>query len=208
MISVTWTDTLQAIGTALTPIVVAWLAFVLTRAQSRSSQLLSARLEFYKQLIPDLNKLMCYMTFIGTWRDQSPPEILQLKRRLDEHFFCAAPLFSPGVSTAYNELMELSFATFGAWGSDARIRTNAYRRRQAWRATAEWDLGWDVCFELGDRDTISGELLQRYRDCYDALVAGLVRDLDMSRARTRYTTDEVSLNAHAPHRDDVLGLDA
>jgi hypothetical protein len=167
--------------------------------------LLETRLEYYKQLIPDLNKLMCYMTFIGSWRDLAPPAVVDLKRRLDENFFCAAPLFSPAVMDNYELLMQLSFSTFGDWGRDARIRSNAYRRRQSWQATASWESAWDQYFVLDDQATITTEDLRRYRDCYDALVASIVRDLDISRARNRYTTDLVSLNAHAPRFSDISG---
>ena len=61
-----WTDVVGATGAASTPVVVAVLAFVFARSQSRSEELLKVRLEYYKVLAPDLNSLMCYMTFIGT----------------------------------------------------------------------------------------------------------------------------------------------
>jgi hypothetical protein len=200
-----WTDVVQAIGAILTPIVVAGLAYSFTRSQSRSDELLKVRLDYYKLVAPDLNRLMCYMTFIGTWRDQSPVDVINLKRRIDQNFYCAAPLFSPQVMSAYEALMNLSFATFSDWGSDARLLSNAYRRRQAWRATAAWDPKWDRYFAMDDATTISARDLRNYRDAYDSLIASLVRDLDINRARARYTTDQVSLNAHAPRREDITG---
>ena len=201
----TWTDVMQAVGAVSIPIVVAGLAFVLSRSQSRSGELLKVRLDYYRTLAPDLNQLMCYMTFIGTWRENSPPEIIDLKRRLDRTFFCAAPLFSTVVLEAYIELMNATFETFADWGEDAKIRSNAYRRRQSWRGAEGWDSAWDGYFTLDDSATISGADLWRYRELYDALVAKLVGDLDVTRARSKYTTDEVSLNAHAPQRIDVTG---
>lgn len=203
-----WTEILAAVGTALTPIVVAALAYTVTRSQSRSEELLRARLDYYKMLIPDLNRLMCYMTFIGGWRDQSPVDIVDLKRRLDTNFNCAAPLFSPAVLPSYQQLMDLSFATFGNWGQDARIKSNAFRRRQSWRGTGDgaWEAEWDRYFTLPDSAAISGKSLRLYRESYDELVAAIVRDLDLTRARAQYTTNLVSLNAHAPQsRDDVTG---
>jgi hypothetical protein len=150
---------------------------------------------------------MCYMTFIGGWRDDSPVEIVKLKRRLDTNFNCAAPLFSPDVLRAYDELMKTSFATFGEWGADARIRSNAYRRRQAWRGKDEsaWLPEWDTFFEYEDSVTISANDLKNYRQRYDQLIAATVRDLSLTRARAHYTTDLVSLNAHAPRSSDVAG---
>jgi hypothetical protein len=202
-----WTAELQAIGAILVPIVVAALAFVITRNQSRSEELLRTRLEYYKALAPDLNRLMCYMTFIGGWRDDSPADIVRLKRSLDTNFNCAAPLFSPDVLRAYDELMKLSFVTFAEWGVDARIKSNAYRRRQAWRGTGAkaWDSEWDAYFALADAATISAEELKNYRQTYDQLIAATVRDLSLTRARAQYTTNLVSLNAHAPKSSDVAG---
>lgn len=197
----------EAIGAVLTPIAVAVLVYVLSKSQSRSEELVRARLEYYKMLAPDLNLLMCYITFIGGWRDESPVEVVALKRRLDMNFHCAAPLFSSEVADAYNNLMRDSFSIFGRWGIDARIKSSAYRRRQAWTGTGEnaWQSDWDSFFALRDSDTISGESLTRYRKQYDLLLALAAKDISLTRARTQYTTDLVSLNAHAPRAQDIRG---
>jgi hypothetical protein len=206
-ISQEWTDVVQAIGAVLVPITVAALVYTLTRSQSRSEELVRARLEYYKLLAPDLNHLMCYITFIGGWRDDSPEDIVALKRRLDANFFCAAPLFSESVLSAYAALMELSFSTFGPWGVDARIKSNAYRRRQSWRGVDgnAWQSQWDNYFTLQDTEMISAESLMDYRKTYDALLAAAVRDLDLTRTRAQYTTSLITLNAHAPRTEDIPG---
>jgi hypothetical protein len=203
----TWTDIVGAIGTVLTPVVVAGLAYTLTRNQSRSEVLLRARLDYYRTLAPDLNRLMCYMTFIGGWRDISPEEIVGVKRRLDETFYCAAPLFSSDALSAYENLMNQTFSTFGLWGQDARIISSAYRRKQWWRGAGDngWRAEWNDYFTMSDHDAISGAALQGYRKTYDALIAAMARELDLTRARARYTTDLVTLNASAPRREDIFG---
>src|SRR4051794_26999304 len=113
-----WTEATQAIGAIATPILVAVLAFGLSRRQGRNSELLKARIDYYKSLAPDLNTLMCYLTFIGTWRDTTPPEMIRLKRDLDHRFHCAAPLFSPPVLDCYTNFMNDCFETFRDWGDD------------------------------------------------------------------------------------------
>lgn len=202
-----WTDVVQAIGAILVPVVVAVLVYVLTRSQSRSEELVRARLEYYKALAPDLNRLMCYITFIGGWRDDSPDKIVDLKRRLDSNFYCAAPLFSREVLEAYEKLMELSFETFGPWGTDARIKSSASRRRQYWRGQGgnPWQAEWNNYFALKDTDEISRGTLMQYRQAYDKLLAAAVRDIDLTRTRARYTTDLVVFNAHAPKVWDIPG---
>lgn len=198
-----WTDVVQAVAAISVPIVVGGIAYLIDDRQKRSSELLSARLEYYKQLAPRLNLLMVYMTFIGRWRDLSPLSIVGLKRTLDEEFYVAAPLFSEGVLKAYEILMSATFSTFNEWGSDARIKTSAFRRRQAWQGT--WDSSWDSFFTIGDSEAITGAALRAYREQYDALIGAMVRDIDITRTRASYTTSEVSLNAHAPTRTDIRG---
>jgi len=187
--------------------VVAVLAYVLTRNQSRSEELLRARLDYYRVLIPDLNRLMCYMTFIGGWRDQSPLDILTLKRRLDQNFNYAAPLFSLAVSQRYQELMDDTFAAFSEWGKDARIKSNPFRRRLAWQGKGEdeWQPEWNDHFTMPETSPISGESLRQYRHKYDTLIAAAVQDLDLTQARAQYTTVLVAMNANAPPTHDIAG---
>lgn len=205
MVDATWTEALSAIGSVATPLVVAGFGLALARRQSRNSELLKARVEYYKVLAPDLNLLMCYMTFIGSWRDISPVEIVALKRKLDQNFYCAAPLFSDPVRDAYIGLEGSCFSTFNNWGQDPLILSGAYRRRQAWTRKPEWSDSWNAMFSKADDTSIPADKLQAIRRAHDELVAALVRDLDLTRARGQYTTNLVSLNAHAPQRQDIEG---
>lgn len=205
MADVSWADAVAAIGTIATPVALAVLGVIFSRRQSRSSELLKARIEYYKLLAPDLNTLMAYMTFIGRWRDYSPTEIVELKRRLDQNFYCAAPLFSDPVRDAYAELAKRCFQTFGSWGRDALIRSGAYRRREAWRGEPAWNPAWDAMFTKSDKAPIPSSELNGVRQSHDKLIAALVKDLDLTRARSQYTTNLVSLNAHAPKQQDIEG---
>ena len=200
-----WADIVTAISSALVPVVVVVLGIILGRRQSRNVELLRVRLGYYQQLAPGLNRLMCYLTFIGTWRDESPIEIVALKRNLDSTFFVAAPLFSPDVEQAYRSFTHSAFRTFGEWGQDARINTSAYRRRQFWKGPGGWNEGWDAMFAVADEESISKESLERIQSRYDALVAALVADTSIARTRPRYTTNRVSQNASAGRLKDVDG---
>lgn len=200
-----WADGISATGTIATPIVVAALGIVFATRANRSQSLLAARIEYYKALTPELNILMCYMTFIGRWRDYSPPDIVDLKRRLDHSFFCAAPLFSDPVRDSYDKFMALCFQTFNLWGQDALIRSSPYRREQSWRGPQPWDAAWDRMFSKDPGDAVPATELTKIRRAHDDLLAAIVRDLDPTRARSRYTTDLVSLNAHAPKHTDIEG---
>jgi hypothetical protein len=199
-------DWLTAIGAIATPIVVAVAAYVFARRQSRNEELLRARLDYYKKLVPDLNLVMCYLMFIGTWRDVSPPELIATKRRLDTEFYCAIPLFSEPVREAYEAFGAVCFATFGMWGADARIRSNAYRRRQAWcRSDIAWDSAWDAMFTKREHEAIPAVELLTVKQAHDRVIAALVQDLNINRARSEYTTSLTVMNAHAPRVQQVDG---
>ena len=187
------------IGALLIPVAVAVLAYLLSKRQRQSGELLSARLGYYQTLSPLLNDLVCYMTFIGGWQSMSPLDVIKLKRTLDKQFHCAAPLFSTDVSDTYSVFTDRCFKTFNLWGQDAKILSSAYRRRGG----LPWESSWDGYFAYPDDRAIPKEELEGTRRAYDGLVAALVRDIDITRARSEYTTSAVSLNAHAPQRNDI-----
>jgi hypothetical protein len=74
----------------------------------------------------------------------TPPEAVQLKREVDQKVYVTAPLFEKRFLELYNELMDAFFATFGAWGDDARLKTLPDRRLEAWGE--RWDPAWNKCF--------------------------------------------------------------
>jgi hypothetical protein len=196
-------DALAAIGALATPVVVLVLGYVFSKRQSRSEGLLNARFEYYERLAPQLNTLMCYMTFIGDWTRHSPADVIALKRSLDRQFYCALPLFSDPVGEAYRAFMNSCFQTFNAWGKEPLIVSNAYRRRAAWSGGAEWDDRWDEMFLKADDELITAEELMSVRQKHDAIIAAIVRDLDLTRARSQYTSGAVVLTAHAPPQEDI-----
>jgi hypothetical protein len=200
-----WAEALTAVSAAIVPAAVLLVGLMLGRRQSRSEELTRVRLEYYKTLAPSLNRLMCYMLFIGTWRDDSPEQIVQLKRTLDTIFHTSAPLFSPATAAAYKNMMNLTFTTYGDWGTDARIKTSAFRRRQAWRGQAQWPRPWDAFFTVQDEEAITAEWFAEYRIAYDSLLAQIVDDIQLSKRRDSYTTETVSRNAHDDRRPEVSG---
>ncbi|KAA1418248.1 hypothetical protein FE697_020675 [Mumia zhuanghuii] len=185
-----WWEALQAIGLFLSPFAVAWLAYVLSIRQSRNDELKRVQLEYYSALAPRLNTLVCYVTFMGDWRDISPPEVIALKRQLDREFFVAAPLFSPRVRQRYDAFLDDCYRTFGEWGTDPKVRSSALPRREVWRG--EWDSSWDAMFEFGDVP-LTTEMIRKPRRSHDELIAALVTDLKVVRSRPNYTSDLVAL---------------
>jgi hypothetical protein len=190
-----------AVATLAVPVVVAVMAGRFNDQlkkweanQWRNQELIKARLEYYRILVPKMNDLMCYFTFIGSWKDLTPPQVVELKRTLDREFYCAAPLFSDSVLVAYNEFMAACFETFGSWGRNARLRTGFGRRREA--AGADWNPEWEDMFSDSAVDGISEQSLVRIRELYNTLISAFASDIELNVARARYVTADVTANAH------------
>jgi len=197
---VAWPDALSAIGSVITPIALAAIGFVVSRRlkriealQWRSHELIAARLRYYREIVEPLNDLFCYFTFIGSWKEMTPPTVIETKRSLDRTFHTLAPFFDLDVVTAYNRFMELCFDTFGRWGEDARLRTGSRRRRDS--SAVPWLDEWDSMFSRAPDEPVSAGELEGIKSAYNEVVARLVGDIQLIDARTNYATAQVVLNA-------------
>jgi hypothetical protein len=140
---------------AATPIVVTMLGLYLTQLakrfddrQWRNQRLIEKRIAIYDDLASDLNDLLCYFTFIGSWKELRPIDVIAMKRRIDKKIYLAAPLFSHQFFERSTEFINLCYATFQGWGVDARLRTAIGRRKEA--AGANWQQNWDELFADDD----------------------------------------------------------
>lgn len=136
---------------ALTPITIAGLGVFIHRltkryehTQWKNQKLIEKRLEIYQSLASDLNDNLCYFTYIGSWKERTPPEIIMSKRSIDKKIYLAAPLFSPKFFITCMAFQDLCFETYNGWGSDARLRTRPDRRRQV--PGKPWEGSWDEMF--------------------------------------------------------------
>ena len=50
-------------------------------AQWRSQKLVEKRLAVYDDMVPAFNDLLCYFTYVGSWRDLNPPTVVSLHIR-------------------------------------------------------------------------------------------------------------------------------
>jgi hypothetical protein len=181
-------------------VAVAAIGFLLNRQLKRieaqrwrSQELTSSRLAYYREIAEPLNDLMCYFTFIGSWKEPSPLEIVALKRSLDRTFHTLAPFFSVEVVHAYEAFMGHCFDTFGQWGEDARLKTSYHRRKAASRQT--WQVEWRSMFTYSLDESVPPEHLERIKVSYNEVLARLVGDIQLTIARTNYANARVVLNA-------------
>jgi hypothetical protein len=198
--TVTWADAVAAIGGIATPIAVLSFGFLLNKRikriealEWRNQELTRTRLAFYREIAEPINDLLCYFTFIGGWKELTPPDVIQLKRRLDKTFYVAAPLFSEESAAAYGSFMAACFSTFGAWGQDARLRTGFRRRRE--HLADQWRTEWDELFEYQENRPIHEEELRHIAHLYSCVLSSLVADIKLLEPRHAYTDAPVVMNA-------------
>src|SRR5580693_6333222 len=61
--------------------------------QWRNQKLIEKRISIYDDLAPLFNDLLCYYTYIGTWKEVTPIDILNKKREIDRRVNIARHLF-------------------------------------------------------------------------------------------------------------------
>jgi len=194
-------EVVQTVAAVSVPIVVAVIGYLLNYrlkryedSQWRNQELIKARLQYFGQLAPMLNDLMCYITFIGRWKELMPPEVLALKRDADRLFHSVAPLFSQNTYDAYKAFLELCFETYGSWGKDGRIKSGFGQRRSA--AGEVWSPEWNAMFTHQEGDSVEGRTMADVRAGYHLVLGALVRDIELLAPRERYATANVVTDAH------------
>lgn len=131
----------------LTPITVVSIGFLISRRFKKvdyalwiNQKLVERRLKAFDEMSHDLNDLYCYFTYVGSWKERSPSEIIEIKRRLDQVAHVNYPLFSNDFMNVYQLFIDVCFETYTGWGNDAKIRTKYNRRKEAFRE--DWDDSW------------------------------------------------------------------
>jgi hypothetical protein len=144
-------EVVKLVVAALTPVLVAAVGYWINRrlksleaAQWAQQKIIERRIIAYDELAPSLNTLFCFFAYVGGWKEMKPPDVVALKRALDQTAHISAPLFEPSFLQLYNAFIDECFTTFGGWGENARLRTHIDRRKGA--AGPRWDPSWEACF--------------------------------------------------------------
>ncbi len=155
---------------ALTPITVLVLGFMFTRASRRIEQVqwanqtvVTHRLKVFDKLAPGLNQLLCFATFVGTWKDTDPRKAIAIKRDLDQIMYANKVLFSDQLFFAYHRFMTVLFDMFGTTGADAKVRA-PIESKWGSRRDLDW---WDDT--MTGRFTAEAASLDDIQAAYDAL---------------------------------------
>ncbi len=116
--------------TIVSTLIVGLIAWFLERFVSRAyrtillnQKVVEQRLDVYNQVVPLLNDLYCYHTFVGHWKTLTPQQILDIKRNLDKQIHIYKFLFSDKFFSRYSNFIDLCFETRTGFGEDAKLLT-------------------------------------------------------------------------------------
>jgi hypothetical protein len=173
---------------AATPVTVAVLGVIFARASRRSERVqwgnqtvITHRLGIFDKLAPGLNQLLCFATFVGTWKEIDPLKAIAIKRELDQTMYANKVLFSDKLFAAYHEFMSTLFAMFAATDADALLRAEITHHLGDRRKLPWWDDNMTRLFstadtvETGKVQTAYDRLMEQFRA--DLNVTGQARPL-------------------------------
>lgn len=142
-----------------TPVTMAVIGYVLDRrlksiddAQWQNRKIIEKRLDLYDEIAPDLNMVFCFCRFVGSWKEISPKQMLETKRKLDRHVNIYRHLLSEDFFKSYETFIKMTFRTYTGHGKDALIRstiTNHWGDRRA-HATYSWEPDYDEFFDTSN----------------------------------------------------------
>lgn len=160
----------------LTPFTMLWLGYLVSkltqgvqRAQWANQKVIEKRIAVFDEVAPMLNDIYCYFRFVGNWKELSPPDIIEHKRKLDKRLNVYSPLFSSQFMDEYNNFIHLCFTTFSGPTHDATLRTpiekGGDKRKKPFGR--RWCADWDDLFapEADHTD------LEKIKKAYETLMA-------------------------------------
>lgn len=185
MDSGSWTslEIVKLVVSALTPIAVVGVGYIVSRATSRlesvqwaNQTVIQRRLDIFQQVAPKLNRLLCFAVFVGSWKEITPADAIRLKREADEIMYVNRVLFSPELFDAYLAFTRTLFELYGRTDENAPLRV-AIRSLLGNRRNLDW---WDDAME---REFSTGDIpsIEEVQATYDALSERFRRDLYITR---------------------------
>ena len=135
------------------------------------------RFKRYEEIAPLLNDVYCYFEYVGTWKQFTPKEIIEHKRKLDSYVYSYSVLFDPEFLGAYRRFIDETFSPYQRWPHDAALRTFPNRPqdtpskgvlftredRRPYIYDAYWQLEKQVAKELDSDLTTSNSAEERQK---------------------------------------------
>jgi hypothetical protein len=166
----------KLVVSAVTPILLLVLGVIINSSINEAQRASTLRSDIYKTVGGDLNDIYSYISFVGSWKELTPVEVIARKRTVDKAMFTYRPFFTNELFETYQQFMSEAFALYGGAGTDARIRSDIEtpdgNRRV--HSTKGWDKSWD------DRFTKERNKAAQ-RQAYERFLEQLARDLNLKK---------------------------
>lgn len=144
---------------ALTPIVLAiagwYINFHLRRLDNlrwSNQKLVEKLIVIYDEISPMLNDLYCFYLWRGHWKDISPEDVVNTKRKLDKSIHIYKAMLGEEFYALYRDYIKSLFVEFTGAGEDAKIKS-AIRSAEGDRrvhCNYQWDDNWNDLVIYGD----------------------------------------------------------
>jgi len=166
-----WLEVAKLAIAVMTPLSVVAFGWFISRRLKRfellqwsNQKLIEKRIAIYDQVGPPLNQLYCFYSWVGSWKETSPADVLRLKRELDQKMYVYGHLFEGELLRAYQNFMHTLFETYQGVGVDAKIRS-VVRGPEGDRSThlsEAWKPEWDTRFADPSREASLAEVRSKY----------------------------------------------
>jgi hypothetical protein len=142
-----------------------WLNGSLEKLKSRlqkSQALVQKRAEIYSEIQEPLNDIYCYIKRMGKWKKQTPEEVLECKRIIDQKMYSTRPFWSKDMQFAYEDFMNTCFVTNRGHTVNAGIVAEVvkYKELDTWK---EDFLGYyDGDFDESKLEKVNDKLMSAF----------------------------------------------
>jgi len=193
-------DILRLISETLTPIIVLIFGIKINKILKKqdadlwtNQKILDKRLDIYDKVIYMLNDIYCFHSYVGNWKELSPLDIIEHKRKLDKIMYSYVPLFKDGLLKAYENFMNECYKTFSSWGSDSKIKSlyiNREKYNKLWKNT--WIEMFDCENIKSDKD--EEDSIKNKKQKYENLMDSFKDNLEIFRSGHYKIGDSPNIN--------------
>lgn len=130
---------------------------------SLHEKIIEKRVGVYEVIGKDLNDIFTYTVRVGNWKDFTPVEILDKKRKIDKEMYVSRPYWSDEAFSSYILLTTYLFEVYTGTGQNAKIRGET----EKFKSLPNWIKNWEGYFSSDVFD--SKEAWKRYRNLMSKL---------------------------------------
>jgi hypothetical protein len=189
LLSVNWTAIADFAAPTVAVIVGLFIYFLTSRMDHKrwtSQKVIERRIQVFESMAPRINKLFCYFSWIGRWKEFTPGQIVDMKRELDDAYFTNEFLFSADLRAAYDTFIGVYFEHFTGPNQDGKLRTTVVKTPG--KAKSEdrskvctcWEEPWEEQYFSKKKGPST---LKEIKRSYEQLMEAFRRDLELPRPK-------------------------